>query len=54
MVSVRTTPAASAPVAAPIWWAATIQPKAMGASLAPKASAVSFTVGGTVAIQSRP
>ena len=50
----RINPAPSAPTPAPIWWDATIQPKAIGASRTPTASVVSRTVGGTVAIQSRP
>jgi len=50
----RITPAPSAPTPAPIWCEATIHPNAMGASRTPTASVVNRTVGGTVAIQSRP
>ena len=53
-MAVRTTPAPKAAVAAPTWCDAAIQPNTTGASSLPKASLVSFSVGGTVAIQSSP
>jgi len=52
--SVRVRPAPNAALAAPIWWPAKTQPNTMPAFSRPKRSAVSLTVGGTVAIQSRP
>jgi hypothetical protein len=41
-------------IAAPSWCPAAIQPNMIGARALPNASVASFTVGGTVAIQSRP
>ena len=52
--SLRENPAPNAAVAAPSWWAVKIQPKVRFALSAPNRSAVSRTVGGTVATQSRP
>ena len=43
-----------AALAAPSWWPAKIQPKTRLARSRPNRAAVSRTVGGTVAIQSRP
>ena len=53
-VPVRTAPAQKAAVAAPSWWPANTQPNTSPAFSAPKCWAVSLTVGGTVATQSRP
>jgi len=51
---VRTAPAAHAAAAAPIMCEQKIQPKTTPTRSRPKISAVSATVGGTVAIQSSP
>src|SRR6185295_12963245 len=52
--TVRDNPAPKAAVAAPSWWPAKIQPNTKLARSGPNRCAVSRTVGGTVAIQSRP
>ena len=53
-VVVRIDPAPSAAIDAPTWWLAAIQPYMTPVFSRPNASVVSRTVGGTVAIQSRP
>ena len=50
----RTSPAPHAANAPPIWWNVNTQPKTMLDFSGPNAAATSATVGGTVAIQSRP
>ena len=47
-------PAVEAEKAAPYWWAANIQPNITGPFTLPKNLDVNLTVGGTVAIKSRP
>ena len=53
-VTVRIDPAPSAASDAPTWWLAAIQPYMTPVFSRPNASEVRRTVGGTVAIQSRP